>query len=450
MDHAAELLTPAGAELLDRLRGVTVTPEVALRLAVELRDRYPPELVAAALTQQSLRIAAREKFRQADDMFFTRAGLEQASAEVLARHSARRFRGLPLVADLCCGIGGDLMALAASADRVLAVDADRSTLTLARRNVAVRASAVSGADQRPGDHGQHGAPSERPDDHGQHGAPGERSGDHGQRGAASERPAAVSFVCADVRDLPPATLRALAGAFIDPARRTGGHRLRAGDSQPPLDWCLGLAGQVPRVGIKAAPGLPHDLVPAGWETEFVAVGRALKEALLWSPGLASASRRATILPAGDSLVATPATQPVRVADPGQYLLDPNPAVTRAGLVQELARELGAWQIDPMIAFLSADSPVATPFARTLQVLASMPWHEKRVAAKLRELDVGAADIRRRGLAGDVQLIHRRLGLRGDKSATVVLTRRDGKPWGLICADVARAGSAQATDPDDPR
>jgi hypothetical protein len=423
MNQAAELLTPAGEELLDRLRGVTVTPERALRLAEELRDRYPAALVAAALTQQSLRMAGREKFSRADEMFFTRAGLEQASAEVLAGHSARRFLGLPMVADLCCGIGGDLMALAANADRVLAVDADLGTLRFARRNVAVRASAASAADQRPG---------------------------VGQHRGASERPGAVGFVCADVRDLPPATLRRLTGAFIDPARRAGGRRLRAGDSQPHLDWCFGLAGQVPRVGIKAAPGLPHDLVPAGWETEFVAVGRTLKEALLWSPGLASASRRATILPAGDSLVAGPADEPVRVADPGEYLLDPSPAVTRAGLVKDLARELGAWQIDPMIAFLSSDSPVATPFARTLRVLASMPWHEKRVAAKLRELGVGAADIRRRGLAGDVQLIHRRLGLRGDKSATVVLTRRDGKPWGLICADVVRAASAQATDPDDRR
>jgi len=428
MNHAADLLTPAGEELLDRMRGVIVTPELALRLAEELRDRYPAELVAAALTQQSLRIAGREKFSRADDMFFTRAGLEQASAEVLARHSARRFLGLPLVADLCCGIGGDLMALTASADRVLAVDADLSTLRFARRNVAVQASGASAASA----------------------AADQWHGGRVDRRGPGQRPAAVGFVCADVRDLPPTMLGALAGAFIDPARRTGGRRLRAGDSQPSLDWCLGLASLVPRVGVKAAPGLPHDLVPAGWEAEFVAAGRALKEALLWSPGLASATRRATILPGGDSLVAAPADEPVRVADPGEYLLDPSPAVTRAGLVQELARELGAWQIDPMIAFLSADSPIATPFARTLRVLESMPWHEKRVAAKLRELSVGAADIRRRGLAGDVEQIHRRLSLRGDKSATVVLTRRNGKPWGLICADVARSGSAQATDPADPR
>ena len=72
---------------------MTVAPDRALRLAEELRARYPAELVAAALTQQSLRIAGREKFSRADEMFFTRAGLEQASAEVVASHSARRFRG---------------------------------------------------------------------------------------------------------------------------------------------------------------------------------------------------------------------------------------------------------------------------------------------------------------------------------------------------------------------
>jgi hypothetical protein len=417
MSHSADLLTPAGEQLLNQLRGVTVTPELSLRQAEELRGHYPPALVAAALTQQSLRIAAREKFSLADEMFFTRAGLEQASAEVVALHSAGRFRGLPLVADLCCGIGGDLMALASSAERVLAVDADLDTLRFARRNVAVHAGAGVG-----------------------------RRGAGGADLPAGPGSAPVAFVCADVRDLPAAILRALSGAFIDPARRTGRSRLRTGDSDPPLAWCLELAGQVPRIGVKAAPGLSHDRVPAGWEAEFVAVGRALKEAMLWSPGLASTRRRATILPGGDTLVTGPPEAPVPVAKPGEYLLDPNPAVTRSGLVQELGRELEAWQIDPMIAFLSVDSPVATPFARTMRILESMPWHERQVARKLRELGVGSADIRRRGLAGDVGQIHKRLGLQGDRRATIVLTRRDGKPWGLICEDVIAAEPAQATDP----
>jgi SAM-dependent methyltransferase len=383
-----ELLTPAGRELLDRLAGEDVTPDRALVLAGELRKSYPPALVAAALTQQSLRMSARAKFAHADAMLFTRPGLEQASSELAAAHSAARFRPYQTVADLCCGIGGNLAALAAGS-RVLAVDRDLTSLEFARHNAAVS-------------------------------------------GAAHQ----VAAVCADVRQL--ATSRARPGAiFIDPARRSGDRRLRAGTSEPPLDWCLALPGWVPAVGIKAAPGLPRELVPPGWEAEFLAIGRQLKEALLWSPALATAPRRATILPGGDTLLPERGA-PVPVAAPGAYLLDPNPAVTRAGLVEDLARRLGAWKIDPMIAFLAADEPAVTPFARTLRVLESMPWNEKQVARRVRELGITAADIRRRGLAGDVDLIHRRLGLRantaaasGQPSAVIIMTRQNDKPWGLI-------------------
>jgi SAM-dependent methyltransferase len=384
MTAVASLLSEPGQEVLAWLAGRDVGPDDALRLAQELRGRYPAGLIAAALTQQSLRVTGRAKFSRADSMLFTRDGLEQASSDLTARHGAQRFAGQRHVADLCCGIGGNTAALAAVAGGVLAVDADLDTLLCARHNAR-----VSGA-----------------------------GGD-------------VTAVCADVRELEFGGSR-LGGVFIDPARRAGGRRLRTGDSMPPLDWCLGLAGRVPAVGIKAAPGLPHSLVPAGWELEFVATGRNLKEALLWSPALATTTRRATLLPSGQTL--TEATGPdVPVQVPGDYLLDPNPAVTRAGLVEELARAVGGWKIDPMIAFVAADRPVATPFARTLRVLESMPWHERAVARRLRELGIGAADIRRRGLAGDVQQIHRRLGLRGEGSATIVLTRQDGKPWGLICA-----------------
>ena len=387
------LLSEAGSDLLDRLAGEIVTPDRALALAAELRAEYPPGLVAAALTQQALRTAGQAKFSRAGQMLFTRAGLEQASSELTARHAAARFAGARTVADLCCGIGGNLVALAGVIEprRVIGVDADPASLEFARHNVALCAPA-----------------------------------------------ARVGLVCADVTQLP---LSGVDAAFIDPARRDERGRLPSGRYQPPLGWCLRLAEAVPRVGIKAAPGLKRDLVPPGWETEFVAAGRELKEAVLWSPGLSAAgvTSRATVLPAGDTLTSSPATRaqpPVPLAPPGAYLLDPNPAITRAGLVAELARLLGAWQIDPMIAFLSSDEPLRTPFGRTMRVLESAPWHEKRLARRLRELGIGAADIRRRGLAGDVAQIHRRLGLRGPGSATIVMTRAQDRPWALICTAVA--------------
>ena len=43
-------------------------------------------------------------------------------------------------------------------------------------------------------------------------------------------------------------------------------------------------------------------------------------------------------------------------------------------------------------------------------------------------------VRRRGLAGDVDQIHRRLTLERLHRATLVLTRVNDKPWGLICVE----------------
>jgi SAM-dependent methyltransferase len=338
-------------------------------------------------------------------MLFTRPGLEQASSEAAARHRARRYAdaGYARLADLGCGIGGDLIALAAGRE-VVAVDRDPVHLRLAEYNAGVYDVA-----------------------------------------------AGVRTVQSDVREVGLAGIEAV---FTDPARRgpgpgtgaAGTRRFRAGLSEPPLEWCFALASRVPAIGIKAAPGLPAGIVPPGWETEFVADGRDLKEAVLWSPALATAPARATILPGGaeggpgearaageHTLLPEPGPD-VPLAAPGAYLLDPNPAVTRAGLVEDLARRLGAWKIDSRIAFLSSDEDVRTPFARTLRVIESAPWNEKDFARRLRALGIGAADLRRRGLAGDVDQIHRRLKLSGPNRATVVLTRVDNKPWGLICTD----------------
>ena len=412
----ASLLTPQGAELLGRLAAQRDTATSQLALAERLRREYPASLVAAAMAQQELRRAAEAKFSRAAEMLFTRAGYEQSSSETIARYRAGRLEDARRVADLCCGIGGDLIALAAASD-VLAVDRDETHARLALHNAAVYGRA--------------------------------------------ER---VTAVVADVRDV---RLAGIDAVFIDPARRSGpgaapagtcarpgtGRRFRAGTSEPPLDWCAALASQVAAVCVKAAPGHPRGADPPAWEAEFIAEARDLKEAVLWSPSLATAPRhwprggprRATVLAAAPAISRpaltrsspVPATRS-RCGEPGEYLLDPNPAVTRAGLVEDLARELGGdtAKIDPQIAFLTLGRDVRTPFARTLRVRYSAPWNEKQFAKRLRELGVGAVDIRRRGLAGDVDQISRRLKLAGKTRATVVITRVNDKPWGLICTDPA--------------
>jgi hypothetical protein len=381
------LRSAAGRALLADLRDEPLTPASELALQARLRARYPSELVAAALTQARLRERARAKFTRADEMFFTAAGLEQASSERMARHHALRYGAGPRIADLCSGIGGDLIGLAAVAE-VVAVDRDALHSRIGRINAE-----VNGVGDR------------------------------------------VAPVCADVRDVPLGEPRDVA-VFIDPARRTEERRFQPGASEPPLGWCFALAEGGRAVGIKAAPGLPFDLVPDGWEIELVSEHRELKESALWSPALVTRRRRATILPSGESLAAD--VEPaLEVRTPGRYLLDPDPAITRAGLVGVLGESLGApgtgvWKIDEQVAFLSSDAPLRTPFARTLAIDASIPWSLTRLREALRSLGVGRIDIRKRGSAVDVEAIQKRLKLVGGRAATVVLTRVGNKPWALIC------------------
>jgi hypothetical protein len=413
-DSALEsLLAVAGRLLLDELAGTELSPSTELAVAEKLRARYPADLVTVALGMHELRCRARTKFARADTMYLTRDGLEQASGEALSRHRARRYAGRGRVADLCTGLGGDLIGLATAPGvvDVTAVDLDPVHLRMAVLNAATYHAVAT-----------------------------------------------IGTSCVDVRD---ADLAGISAVFVDPARRVSGRRLRTGECEPPLAWCAGLTDRVSAVGVKAAPGLDRASVPPGWEVEFVAHGRDLKEAVLWSPALAGAgvASRATVLSGGPGAlsggpeagtgpgVGTDACEieflpvpgdPVTCREPGGYLLDPNPAVTRAGLVEDLARVLGAWKIDPMIAFLSADEPLTSPVARTLRVLDSAPWREKELAVRLRKLGIGSVDVRRRGLAGDVDLLRGRLKLPPGGNATLVMTRVADRPWALICEDVRPA------------
>ena len=386
-DQLDALQDEEGRRLLAEIAGRDPSPAETLALVTALRREHDPGLVAAAMTIHTLRKRATGRFRDAGRLWLTAEGLEQATGDLVADRRAARFVGCRRVADLCCGIGGDLMALARRQDigSLLAVDRDPLHLAMAALNARVANPEVE--------------------------------------------------LTAIVADAEAVDLAGVDAVFLDPARRRSGKRTGV-DTSPPLDWALGLVDRVARVGVTVAPGIDHALVPDGWELELTAIGSDLKEGVLWSPALATTARRAVVLDpdtgeAHEMVEGDPGE--IAVVEPvaGLTVIDPNPAVTRAGMVRELAASVGAAMIDPQIAFLVTDRPVTTPFGRALTVVDALPWHEKRVKARLRELGAGPIDVRRRGLAGDVDAIARRLRGPGTRRLTVLMTRHRDAPWAII-------------------
>lgn len=390
----AALRSVTGQALLAELAARHLSEADILRELTRLRAHYPADLARAAVEQTLLRQRAHAKFSQADRLYFTREALEQATSEPVATHRAHRLADYAHVADICCGIGGDLLALAAAGPSVTAVDRDELRLALATANAA----ALS-VDQR------------------------------------------VRFVCADMLSMSPPPADAL---FCDPGRRTGGRRRFAVEQyEPPLAQILTWQARTPALAVKLGPGvklaeLPHT---PGYEVEFVSLNGELKEATLWCGPLATTPRRATVLhqaTTGPSPVLTATMTadtmhpPSRLAPPGSFLYEPDPAIIRAGLVTKLATQLDAAQLDADIAYLTSDQHVATPFARIWRVLEWLPFNLKRLRARLRELDAGAVTVKKRGSPLDTDVLARQLRGRGACSLVVVLTHASGHPVALIC------------------
>ncbi|WP_455431877.1 class I SAM-dependent methyltransferase [Streptomyces wuyuanensis] len=389
----APLLTDEGQALLAALRDYD--PGQELSVATRLRRDHPAELVSAALTQARLRQRAVAKFGAEDAyrMYFTPNGVEQSTRASVAAHRAARFAelGVRSVADLCCGIGGDAIALARAGISVLAVDRDPFTADVARAN----AEAL---------------------------------------GLAS----LIEVRQTDVTEVDTSSHDAV---FVDPARRAGrGGRGPKGGSgrifdpeaySPPLSWAVGAARTARYAALKIAPGIPHEAIPEDAEAEWISDHGDVKEAVLWF-GTAPGARRATLLPQGAALVGRGLPDPL-VRKTGRWLYEPDGAVIRAHLVAEVAEELDGGLLDGTIAYITADELRPTPYATAYEITDELPFNLKKLKALLRERGVGTLTVKKRGSAVEPEELRRKVKPSGPNAATVFLTRVAGAPTVLIGA-----------------
>ncbi|WP_298518031.1 methyltransferase domain-containing protein [uncultured Nocardioides sp.] len=336
----------------------------------------PSDRLAVALTQAELRVRAEDKFGDlAGSMYFTPDGLEQATRLSVATHRAARLNafGATTVVDLGCGNGGDLIAFARAGITAAGVDLDPVRVEVATANLAALGlgGAVQVADALDVDH--------------------------------------TPF---DV-------------AFCDPARRSGRGRTFSPDAWTP-PWSFAEALLARDACVKTTPGIPHEVIPAGVEAEWVSDHGEVKEAALWGGRLATAGRRATVIGDGGLATLTEEDDPGADVTPlARFLYEPDGAVIRAGLVTAVAAGVGGGLLDRHIAYVTAEAPFRSPFARSYEILETLPHREKQLRAALHERGIGRLTIKKRGVDVVPDQLRKRLALTGDEEATIVLTRVDG-------------------------
>ncbi|MBY0456985.1 MAG: hypothetical protein K2V38_06590, partial [Gemmataceae bacterium] len=191
------------------------------------------------------------------------------------------------------------------------------------------------------------------------------------------------------------------------------------------------------LAVKLAPGVAKSDIPADAEAEFVSVRGELKECVLWLGALCRTARRATLLPSGDALGGDPRAPAVAAERVGEVLYDPDPAVTRAGLVPDLAERLGAEATDFEVQLLTAREHVPTPFATAFRVEHAGPYHLGRLREHLRARNVGRVTVVKRGSPADADEVLKNLKLDGPNHRTLVLTRVGGAHTAVVCERLPR-------------
>lgn len=388
-------LTGAGQEALAEVAARPLTDAHRVSDIAWARSRFG-DRAAVLVETVLLRRRAAAKLGELGDVtgwLFTDEALQQATAGAVAVHRARRLAGRA-VHDATCSVGTELAALSCSgggdddsASPLIGSDLDAVRLAMARHNVGAHAVLCR---------------------------------------ADALRPITRDTV-----------------VVVDPARRSSGRRkFDPRDYAPPLDELLEVYRGRDLV-VKCAPGVDFgQLSELGFrgEVQITSLAGSVREACLWSPGLAPAgvTRRATVLDKTGAVAeeftdADPGDCPSGPA--GRWIVDPDGAVVRAGLVRHYAARHGLWQLDPAIAYLTGDElPSGT---RGFEVVEQIAYNEKRLRQALSVHGASAVEILVRGVDVDPDTLRAKLKLqRSGAQLSVVITRigaaAAARPTAFIC------------------
>ncbi|EOM76292.1 class I SAM-dependent methyltransferase [Rhodococcus rhodnii] len=383
-DDLVVLTSPEGRDALRRVSDRPLTRQTLLADTAWARGEFGAR--AGALIETVLaRRRASGKLDGAAEWLVTDDAVQQATATPVAARRARRIGARP-VHDVTCSIGSEIAQLVQVSPLVVGSDLDPVRAAMARHNVP---------------------------------------------GAAVLRADALRPATRDV------------AVVADPGRRAGGRRKHDPAAlDPPLPALLDVYGGRDLV-VKCAPGLDFSSLDFAGEIEVVSLDGGVREACLWSAGFAEpgVTRRASVLRtvSGGGVDASGVhteeitdAEPDDVPDgePGEWIVDPDGAIVRAGLVRHWAARHGLWQLDPRIAYLTGDAVPAG--VRGFRILDRVKFSDKELRRALARHDAGAVEILVRGVDVDPDALRVRMKTNGATPRSVVVTRLGRNAVAFVC------------------
>ena len=379
------LASAQGREVLEELLHQNLSEQNILNIITRLRRDFTMEQASALVSMASLRQKAVTKFADdASKMFFTDESLQQASDPLIRAYRAKNSQALRVL-DVCCSIGADSLAFAASGAYAHGIDIEPLRIAIATYNAT-----ILGLD--------------------------------------------ASFEVADANDY---ILSDYDMIFFDPARRdANGKRIFDVEAYiPPLS--LIRKWQTERIMVKLAPGVDlTQLAPYAGLVEFISVAGDLKEAVLHL-GTAETGLKATLFANGEIYHwQREGEEPdIALAEPAGYLVEPDASILRANLVRDLVHHFSGWMLDETIAYFCVDEKIESPWLRTWRIRDYLPFNLKKLRAYLRERNIGKLTVKKRGSAIEPETLIKQLKLKGSESATLVLTRYKEQQIVIICDEI---------------
>jgi precorrin-6B methylase 2 len=254
---------------------------------------------------------AREKFKLAKKMMFDKESIEIATPEIIANYRAKRLT-CDCIIDMCCGIGGDTIALTETCKDVIAIDINNQMIDFAKHNCKI----------------------------------------HGKNN--------VSFIQGNVLEIDLKKFNANY-AFSDPTRRINGKRVKElSETIPPIDQIIKKIMNYKGFCIEVSQQLKHEEIPYDCEREYLSYNGECSCLSLYFGNLKKCERSAVILPLEVRIESKYNQKKPIITDLKKYFYEIDPAIIKADLISELSAEFNLTSYEN---FLTSDEKIISPYMK---------------------------------------------------------------------------------------